>query len=183
MKVENSGCFVLSQLEQVETSCNAALKIPMRLLTWTTTHLLFTYTYIIARQMEIKPNIQYVQLNLSSWKVWKIAQSGAVPFQRLFEGSTGPTPAQHLLRLPSLDHLSTRGPPLPGPRPLLLSWCGCYSSRCLPRCCWPSRLRRGPLARAMASRKTHDGIYKNMRDMLELNTLICHTIKRCCVHK
>ena len=27
-----------------------------------------------------------------------------VPFQRLFEGSTGPTPAQHLLWLPSLEH-------------------------------------------------------------------------------
>ena len=126
MKVENSGSVVLSQLEHVETSCNAAFKIPMRLLTWTTTHLQFTYTFIIARQMEIKPNIQYIQLqlNLSSWKVWKIAQSGSVPFQRRFEGSTGPTPAPHLLWLPSLEHhpyaislyLSTRGPPcrLPG---------------------------------------------------------------------
>ena len=42
-----------------------------------------------------------------------------VPFQRLFEGSTGPTPAQHLLWLQSLDHhpyaislyLRTKGAP------------------------------------------------------------------------
>ena len=125
---------------------------------------LAVYIQLLARQMEIKPNIQYVQLNLSSWKVGKIAQSGAVPFQRLFEGSTGPTPAQHLLWLPSLDHLSTRGPPLPGPRPLLLPRCGCHPSRCLSRCCWPPTLRRGPVARAMVSRKTYDAINKDIRD-------------------
>ena len=176
MKVENSGSFVLSQLEHVETSCNAAFKIPMRLLTWTTTHLQFRYTFIIARQMEIKPNIQYIQVNLSSWKVWKLAQTGSVPFQRLFQGSTGPTPAQHLLWLPSLEHhpyasichipLPTHHrPPLPSTRPLLLPcrW-HCHSSWCVSRSCWPSRLRRGPVARAMVSRKTYDAINKDIRD-------------------
>ena len=124
-------------------------------------HAFAVYIQLIARHMEIKSNIQYIQVNLSSWKVWKIAQSGSVPFRGHFERSTGPTPAQHL---PSLEHLSTRGPPLSGPRPLLLPRCGCYSSRCLSRCCWPPTLRRGPVARAMVSRKTYDAINKDIRD-------------------
>ena len=114
---------------------------------------------LIATQREIKPNkSKYL------CQVEPLLQLVRRHFeQRLFEGSTGPTPAQHLLWLPSHDHhpyaislyLSTRGPPFAGLRPLLLPCrCRCSSSRRSSQFCWPSRLRRGPVARAMASEKT-----------------------------
>ena len=116
---------------------------------------------LIATQREIKPSASKYLC-----QVEPLLQLVRRHFeQRLVEGSTGPTPAQHLSWLPSLEHLSTRGPPLPGPRPLLLPrGCHCHSSRLSSRFCWPSTLRRGPVARAMVSRKTYDAINKDIRD-------------------
>ena len=115
--------------------------------------------------MEIKPNIQYVQLNLSSWKVWKIVQPGAVPetFLRIHRPNTRPTPlVTPKSRPPSICHIplpTHQRRPLPSTRPLLLPcrW-HCHSSRLSSRFCWPSTLGRGPVARAMAGRKTYDAI-------------------------
>ena len=106
---------------------------------------------LIATQREIKPSASKYLC-----QVEPLLQLVRRHFeQRLVEGSTGPTPAQHLLWLPSLEHLSTRGPPLPGPRPLLLpgGW-NSSPSRCLSRCCWPSTLRRGPVARRLTMQST-----------------------------
>ena len=69
----------VEQLEHVEMSRNKK----MLLSKWTTTHL--QLLRLIARQMEVKPNIQYVQPNLLSWKLWKITQTGSVPCGRLFK--------------------------------------------------------------------------------------------------
>ena len=112
----------------------------------------------------------HVYIYMSSLKVWKLAQTGSVPVQRLFEGSIGPTPAQHLLWTPksrtsSISHIplpyTHLRPPLPTPRPVL-PHCGCHCSpsRCSPRSCWSSMLGRGPVAREMASRKTYGAIYR-----------------------
>ena len=51
--------------------------------------------------------------------------SRCIPLEGFLESSTGPTPAQHLLCLPSLNHhpypsTCAQRPPLPSPRPLLL---------------------------------------------------------------
>ena len=78
-------------------------------------------------------------------------------FRDLFKGSTGPTPLDH--------RTSAQRPPLRSPRPVLLPRrCRGLLSWCSSGLCWFSTLRQGPVAEAMASRKTCHAIYKDTSD-------------------